>query len=190
MNKAEGGKKGGGRRAEGGRNAEFGVLASALAPLCRLLRPAPTPTAGVTLRTIDPPGLHTLLAQHRGRVVLVDFWATWCQPCVEWFPHTVDLQQRLAGRGLTVVSLSLDDAGHAAAVRDFLNREGAVLENFINRDGASAESFAAYGIGSGLPHLQLYDRRGVLRKTFAGDGPPIELGEIERAVAELLDAGK
>ena len=71
--------------------------------------PAETRPTPVALHTINPPGLARLLAQRRGRVVLVDFWATWCQPCVEWFPHTVDLQQRLAARGLTVVSLSLDD---------------------------------------------------------------------------------
>ena len=64
------------------------------------------------------------------------------------------------------------------------------LENFINRDGASAESFDAYGIGSGLPHLQLYDRGGKLRKTFAADALPIDFRQIKRAVDELLDENR
>jgi thiol-disulfide isomerase/thioredoxin len=151
---------------------------------------AETRPAAVKLHSVDPAGLRAVLARHRGRVVLVDFWATWCQPCAEWFPHTVDLQRRLACRGLTVISLSLDDPDHGAAVQDFLSRQGAVGENLTNRDGASAESFEAYGIRGGLPQLQLYDRRGTLRKTFAADAVPIELRGIERAVGELLDEGK
>ena len=137
----------------------------------------------------DPAGLRDLLAQHRGRVVLVDFWATWCQPCVEWFPHAVDLQQRLAGRGLSVISLSMDDSDQPAAVQDFLRRQQAASENFINRDGVSAESFDEYQIPSGLPHLKLYDRRGKLRKTFAAGALPIDARQIQRAVEELLDEG-
>ncbi len=153
--------------------------------------PAPAPRAAevsqrITLHTIDPSGLRDLLAQHRGRVVLVDFWATWCQPCVEWFPHSVELQRRLAARGLSVVSLSFDDPDRQAVVQDFLKRQDAELENFINRDGAAAESFEAYRIPSGLPQLQLYDRRGKLRKTFAAGALPIEERQIERAVEELL----
>ncbi len=149
--------------------------------------PAETRPAAVALHTIDPAGLRAVLAQRHGRVVLVDFWATWCQPCVEWFPHTVDLQQRLAGRGLTAISLSLDDPDRQAGVQEFLNRQGAALENFINRDGTSAESFDAYGIRSGLPQLRLYDRRGMLRKTFAADALPLDARQVERAVEELLN---
>ena len=141
----------------------------------------------ITLHTIDPSGLRDLLAQHRGRVVLVDFWATWCQPCVEWFPHSVELQRRLAARGLSVVSLSFDDPDRQAVVQDFLKRQDAELENFINRDGTAAESFEAYRIPSGLPQLQLCRiRRGKLRKTFAAGALPIEERQIERAVEELL----
>ncbi len=150
--------------------------------------PAPQqPAAAVTLRTLDPADFHDVLARHGGRVALVDFWATWCSPCVEWFPHTVELQRRLAGRGLSVITVSMDDSDQTAAVQDFLQRQQATSENFINRDGAGSQSFDEYQIPSGLPHLKLYDRRGKLRKTFAAGASPVDARQIQRAVEELLD---
>jgi thiol-disulfide isomerase/thioredoxin len=131
-----------------------------------------------------------MLRRHRGRVVLVDFWATWCEPCMELFPHAVELRRRFAGRGLTVVSLSMDDPERQAAVEEFLARQDAAvteMEHFISRDGAGPQPFGDYQItGGALPHLKLYDRQGKLRKLFGGDGGPIDPRQVDRAVEGLL----
>lgn len=143
--------------------------------------PAASP---VTLRTADPAGLVAALAKHRDRVVLVDYWATWCEPCKEMFPHTVALHRELAGRGLAVISVSLDDPEEERDVLEFLTVQGASFENLRADSGASSRTATAFGIENGtIPYVQLYDRAGKLRKTFPA---PIKPEQIKKAVEELL----
>jgi len=60
------------------------------------------------------------LSSYRGKVVLLDFWATWCDPCREETPHFVDLQKQYGDRGLQIVGVSMDDGPEP--VRDFYQR--------------------------------------------------------------------
>src|SRR5688572_13493993 len=53
----------------------------------------PAPARVVNLRVVDRAGFDAVIAEHRGKVVLVDFWATWCLPCVEQLPHTLEMGQ-------------------------------------------------------------------------------------------------
>lgn len=142
------------------------------------------------VEVIDEAGFANVLKQHRGTVILVDFWATWCTECMDLFPHTVELHKRLADRGLTVISVSLDDPGDAevqAAVRKFLDQHGATFQNFVSKYGSTSESFEVFDIPDGaLPHFKLYDREGKLYKTFASGGQNIDPDEIDRAVEALL----
>jgi thiol-disulfide isomerase/thioredoxin len=138
-----------------------------------------------TLQIVDKAGFAEVLAKHRGRVVLVDFWATWCEPCVELFPHTVELHRRLADRGLVVISMSLDDPDNEQAVQKFLIEQGATFENYLSQYGTGSESSEAFDL-TGVPHLKLYDREGRLHKTFPAPGQSIDPSEIDRAVEELL----
>ena len=145
-------------------------------------------TAEVALTTVDARGLAEAVARHRGKVVLVEFWATWCVPCVELFPHAVELQRRLAEQGLVVISVSMDDTKSREAVLRFLRGHRASFENFISQYGVGSEGFDAFDISDGaLPHLKLYDHNGRLRKTFTSGGQPLDLEQVERAVAKLLE---
>jgi thiol-disulfide isomerase/thioredoxin len=96
------------------------------------------------------------LGRFRGTAVLLNFWATWCPPCVQELPALDRLQSALAGQGLTVVALSIDEGDIDVPV-SFVRRLGltnlAVYQDFT---GAAANAFPLYG----LPITYLIDRDG------------------------------
>jgi thiol-disulfide isomerase/thioredoxin len=140
----------------------------------------------VSVRVIDGPGFQREIEHHRGKVVLVDFWATWCKPCIEGFPHVVELHRRYADRGLVVVAVSMDEPKDKERVEKFLVKQGAAFDALLSRYGMGSEAAEVFGI-SALPHYQIYDRQGKLVKSFASGGPPIDPQEIDGAVEELLE---
>jgi thiol-disulfide isomerase/thioredoxin len=142
----------------------------------------------ITLGPIDAAGLDQALAKHRGQVVLVDFWATWCGPCLELFPHTVELHRRFGDRGLAVITVSLDEPRNRPAVRKFLSDHAATTENYLAVYGVGPAAFTALGINDGaLPHVRVYDRQGKLRRTFVSGGRSVDPKQVERAVEETLE---
>jgi thiol-disulfide isomerase/thioredoxin len=129
--------------------AEGGVLAE---NFTWLEPPEPAPATPFALGD----GGETTLAAFRGRVVLLNFWATWCAPCVREMPSLDRLQAKLGDEGLEVVAVSEDFAG-LEQVRPFFER--LQLENlaiYLDSDGALAK---ALGI-AGLPTTLLIDREG------------------------------
>ena len=107
----------------------------------------PAVFAPVQLTTVDRAAFDATIAKHRGKVVLVDFWATWCGPCVEQLPHTIELGRKLADRGLAVVTVSCDDPAESDRVAEFLrSKDASVATNLISQFGASPQSMEAFEI--------------------------------------------
>ena len=92
-----------------------------------------TPAGQVTVRIADRQVYEGVLAKHRGKPILVDFWSTWCVPCTEQFPHTVQLHAKYAASGLAVISVSLDEPSDEARVKTFLEKQGATFDNLLSK---------------------------------------------------------
>jgi len=78
------------------------------------------PAPEVKFKDLD--GNEVTLAQYKGTVVLVDFWATWCEPCYVEIPWLIEMQQKYAAKGFTVLGVSMDEDGKSAVV-PFLAKE-------------------------------------------------------------------
>lgn len=131
-------------------------------------RPAPVPAELplaplFTLERLD--GSRVSLAELRGKVVVIDFWATWCPPCRAEMPWLVELGKRLAPRGVVFVAIDEDDPpGQVPLVKEFA---GVVpgLERFAVLGDPEIES--RYGVRS-LPTLFIVDRQGRIAQRFVG----------------------
>jgi thiol-disulfide isomerase/thioredoxin len=149
--------------------------------------PAPKTLA---IAEIDGPGLENEIARHRGKVVFVDFWATWCEPCVEFFPHTVQLHKQFAPKGFTAISVSMDSLESREEVNRFLAEHDAKFPCFVSNLGMSQKSAEQFGISSGVPCLRLYGRDGKLIREW--DTLPAEYeeaaGEMQAEVEKALAA--
>jgi cytochrome c biogenesis protein CcmG/thiol:disulfide interchange protein DsbE len=119
------------------------------------------------------------LDQFRGRVVYLDFWASWCGPCKQSFPWMQTLADTYAGRGLTVVAVNLDM--NRADAEKFLHQ---FLPTFEVRFDPKGEVAVSYQV-KGMPSSVLIDRHGVPRFTHVGF-LPIDAPALEAQVQELL----
>jgi peroxiredoxin len=125
----------------------------------------------------DLSGRPLALADYRGKVVVLDFWATWCIPCRQEVPHFIALQKKHGSKGLAVIGISLDD--EEKPVRSFYTEFGMTYPVAMG-NAAMAEQ---YGGILGLPVTFVIDRQGRIR--FRHDGQT-DAATIEREVASLL----
>jgi cytochrome c biogenesis protein CcmG/thiol:disulfide interchange protein DsbE len=121
------------------------------------------------------------LADHRGRWVLVNFWASWCIPCREEAPALEEFQQRHGGADFTVLGIDTGDVSGDG--RAFARRFGLSYPQLHDGDGDAARDFGT----TGVPENYLVDPRGKVRLVVVG---PIGTEALEGEVAPLLSGGR
>jgi thiol-disulfide isomerase/thioredoxin len=136
----------------------------------------PRPAPAIELKTLS--GETTALSAMKGKVVLLDFWATWCKPCIETMPALQKLHEKYGDKGLTVVGASIDEKG-AAVVEPFLKNRKFTYSMML--DGGAKPAWQSLGIRS-IPALFLIKDGQIVQQWV---GKPKE-SEVESAVSELL----
>jgi peroxiredoxin len=102
------------------------------------------------------------LSQFKGQVVVLNFWATWCPPCIEEMPSLVRMQQHMQSKGVTVLAVSVDvDENN---YRRFLKEHGV---NLLTVRDPDQKSNGLYGTFK-FPETYIIDRNGIMRRKFIG----------------------
>lgn len=147
----------------------------AVAPVSGAL-PVVAPAPVWTLKDVHGKSVNS--AQFKGKVVVVDFWATWCGPCRSEIPGYIELQNKYGKDGFVVVGISLDQAG-PKVVEDFVKKFGMNYQVVMGDDSIQE----AFGGMDAIPTTFLIDRDGRIRDRKVGAESK---DEYEKKVASLL----
>jgi thiol-disulfide isomerase/thioredoxin len=144
--------------------------------------------AKVSLKAVPFADVEAAVKALQGKVVVIDFWATWCLPCKKEFPGLVELHRKYAADGVACMSVSIDDAEDQAAALKFLKSKDATFANFlvVEEDSKWKKKWA---IG-GVPVVFVYGRDGKLAKRFENTDPdkPFTYDvDVSKFVKDLLD---
>jgi peroxiredoxin len=132
---------------------------------------------------VDANGHEVRLSKYKGKVVLLDFWATWCTGCKEEIPWYVEFAAKYRKSGLAAVGVAMDDDGWKV-VKPFLVEKIRITYPVVIGDNALAQQFG--GIDS-LPVTMLIDREGRIVYSHVG---VVDRGKFESEIQELLSRAR
>ncbi len=137
------------------------------------------------LLPIDEAAFTKMVAGHKGKVVLVDFWATWCVPCRAEMPQLVKLAAKLRAKGLDFVTVSADEAGKESAALKVLTDDAVAGPFFIKKvkDDDKFYNVVDAKWSGEMPAIFIYDRAGKRVQSFLGETP---VNVIEAAIQKLI----
>ena len=132
----------------------------------------------------DMNGKSVSLSDYKGKVVLLNFWATWCQPCQAEMPHLQKMHTELAENGLVVLSITIDEARDVSKVKPLIKRNGYTFTVLLDKETKVAP---LYNPDQTLPYNVIIDREGQIFWTKASYVPGEEV-ELREKVVEALEA--
>lgn len=164
------------------------LLALCLFALLFVAHPRTSDAAGemaadFTLRDLD--GKSVSLSSFKGKVVLVNFWATWCLPCQKEMPELQKIYKDLEPKGFVVLSISADDARTSSQVKPLIKRNGYTYPVLLDTQTAVVSQ---YNPTKTLPYSVLVDRQGRVAQIHSGYNPGDEV-KIRAEIEALLAAG-
>jgi thiol-disulfide isomerase/thioredoxin len=148
------------------------IIASLLCITTASLVAADKKPSALTLHDLS--GKKVQLRDYRGKIVVVNFWATWCGPCREEMPMLVEAEKAWAPKGVAFIAISLDEAKTRKDIPAFVERYHI---EFSVWSGASAEELAKLRMGEGVPDTAFLDENGVVAARILGQMHRPELDE-------------
>jgi len=134
----------------------------------------------IELKLKDLFGAEQSLAQFKGRIVVLNFWATYCVPCRKEMPDLSAIQNEYAALGVQVIGASTDEAEDRAKVLQFIKD---VKINFPVWVGATSQDLLRFGVGTALPATIIIDREGKTVKTISGI---VNLADLKKDIDAML----
>jgi cytochrome c biogenesis protein CcmG/thiol:disulfide interchange protein DsbE len=129
------------------------------------------PVSGNSIKTLGwelSDGRRDLFSAHKGKVLVLDFYATWCEPCRNSVPHLIELQKKFAPQGVSVIGLNVGGPEDLSRVSDFARQLGIQYSMGVPDD----ELVGLLLSGSdAIPQTFVFDRQGQLVERFIGYGP-------------------
>ena len=146
--------------------------------------PTHKPAHSAELPLIDLSGYQQLLAKYRGKPLVVNFWATWCEPCRDEYPMIVDLAKQFKPQGVEVVGVDMDDESDMNLVRRFVARTMPTFPNYRQKPGIDLDGFYN-GVNpqwkGTMPQTIFYGRDGKIIGFFLGSRPKEQFEQAFRA---------
>lgn len=138
----------------------------------------------VELKLKDLFGTEQSLSQYKGRIIVLNFWATFCEPCRAEMPDLAAIQNEYAALGLQVIGASTDDVADRAKILQFI-KEAKV--NFPVWMGASGADMSRFGLGEALPGTVVIDKNGKIVKVISG---VVNAAELRKQIDSMLQTAE